>query len=44
MIINVNKLGYSYDSKSILSDITFGVNRGEVVTIVGKMVLGKLHF
>ncbi|CIN58549.1 ABC transporter ATP-binding protein [Streptococcus pseudopneumoniae] len=41
MIINVNKLGYSYDSKSILSDITFGVNRGEVVAIVGKNGSGK---
>ncbi|HGA1200406.1 TPA: ATP-binding cassette domain-containing protein, partial [Streptococcus suis] len=41
MFIKVNNLGYSYNGKSILSNITFGIDRGEVVAIVGKNGSGK---
>ena len=41
MVISVKDLRYSYGDKTILKDIDFSVNQGEVVVLVGKNGSGK---
>lgn len=41
VIFDVRNLSFSYDNKPVIHDISFSVNKGEVVALVGKNGSGK---
>jgi len=41
MLLEVNGIEFSYDSKPTLEDVSFSVERGEVVTLLGPNGVGK---
>lgn len=41
MILKVNNLSFSYSKKEILDDVSFELNDGEIITILGKNGVGK---
>ena len=41
MILTVKNLSFSYSNKEVLHNISFSLNKGEIVTILGKNGVGK---
>lgn len=41
VVFDVENLSFSYDGKPVIHDISFSVNRGEVIALVGKNGSGK---
>ena len=41
MILEVNNLSFSYSKKEILNNVSFKIDEGEIVTILGKNGVGK---
>lgn len=43
MLLEVKNLCKRYNKKIVLDDISFSVDRGKIVGLLGEMVLGKQH-
>ena len=41
MILEVNNISFSYSKKEILNNVSFKIDKGEIVTILGKNGVGK---
>ena len=41
MYVNVENVNFAYDKKSILHDINFGMNKGEITGLIGPNGAGK---
>ena len=42
--ISLNNVGFSYEGKTVLSDIHFSVEKGDYLCIVGETVQEKVPF